>query len=692
MSDKIKPQHLARKAVLYVRQSSPQQVQNNRESQKLQYAMEAHLRSLGWSEIEIIDEDLGRSAGGSVTRTGFERMVAQVCLGEVGAICARELSRFARNSREWQHLIEMSRLVDTLLVDQEAVYSPRLSNDRLLLGLKGSLHEYELDLLRQRASAARLEKARRGELHSNVPVGFIKDEDGSLQKDPDQRIGGAIRLAFAKFLELGSVRQTLFWFLEQGLTLPARTMRGDVHWRQPTYSYLHNLLTNPSYGGIYAYGKTETVVCFEQGISKVRTRQRARDGWIAHIPGAHEGYLSGEEFERIQTMIADNRLDDGSPGATLRGNALLGGVLRCRRCGRRLRVCYKGASNAVIRYLCPQAQVDNQASRCIAFNGAPLDAAVAACLLRVVEPAAIEAALMAAEQYQQERAGLLDALARDLQAARYRAHRAERQYEASDPENRLVTQELERRWNAALLEVQRIEARMEAETKSMQSPPPGTLEEFQDLAGDLETLWNDPHIDFRAKKRLLRALIREVLVDIEEATSEIVVLIHWKGGVHTPLRLKRRRPGQHSHCVPENIVEAVRTLSRILNDERIAGFLNRAKIRTVRGNFWTRALVTSLRFNHGIDCYDPERQVAEGWINLSQAARLVGVTKRTLRLAIECGKVTAERPIPAGPWVLNKQTLQKQTATLFLKKGRPLLLSDPGIPTSAQAVLDLSTT
>jgi hypothetical protein len=310
----------------------------------------------------------------------------------------------------------------------------------------------------------------------------------------------------------------------------------------------------------------------------------------------------------------------------------------------------------------------------------------------VVEPAAIEAALMAAEQYQQERAGLLDALARDWQAARYRAHRAERQYEASDPENRLVTQELEKRWNAALLEVQRMEARIEAETKSMQSLPLGTREEFEDLAGDLETLWNDPHTDFRAKKRLLRALIREVLVDIEEATSEIVVLIHWKGGVHTPLRLKRRRPGQHSNGVPENIVEAVRILSRILNDERIAGFLNRAKIRTVRGNFWTRALVTSLRFNHGIECYDPERQVAEGWMNLSQAARLVGVTKRTLRLAIERGEVTAERPISGGPWVLNKQTLQDQTATLFPTKGKPLLSSDPGIPISAQAVLDLSTT
>lgn len=289
MSEKIKPHHLDRKAVLYVRQSSPYQVMNNLESQKLQYAMEAQLRSLGWKQVEIIDEDLGRSAGGTVARTGFERMVAQVCLGEVGAVCARELSRFARNSREWQHLIEMSRLVDTLLIDQESVYSPRLSNDRLLLGLKGSLNEYELDLLRQRATAARIEKARRGDLYSNIAVGFIKDEDGQLQKDPDKRIQGAIDLVFSKFFEMGSVRQTLLWFLENGLMIPARTIRGNVHWRHPTYSGIHRMLMNPSYGGAYAYGKTETVNCFENGVSQVRTRERPRDQWLSFIPDAHEG-------------------------------------------------------------------------------------------------------------------------------------------------------------------------------------------------------------------------------------------------------------------------------------------------------------------------------------------------------------------------------------------------------------------
>jgi DNA invertase Pin-like site-specific DNA recombinase len=694
MSQKINPTHLERKALLYIRQSSTYQVCHNTESQNLQYAMKERLVQLGWKTVDVIDEDLGRSASGSVDRPGFQRLVTEISLGRVGAVAAREVSRFARNSRDWQQLVEVCRMVDTLLVDLETIYDPRSSNDRLLLGLKGSLNEYELDLLRQRAHEARRHKAARGELFTPPSVGFVKAEGGGYVKDPNLRVQSAISLVFGKFLDLGSVRQALFWFKEHDVNLPVRVHElgsWKIQWKVPRYCMLYRILTHPLYGGAYVYGRTQTRLEFKDGKPHSSTRTRPRDQWLALIPDQHEGYISWDEFERIQTMIHENanRPNQENKGAVKKGAALLVGLLRCRRCGRKLLTHYSGRAGNVLRYNCRRGALDNAQPRCINFGGAKVDDAVSAEVLNVCPPAAIRASLEAAQSATQVENQAMDMLNGELEAAQYDAKRAFKQYDQTDPENRLVALELERRWNDALERVQQVEERIATEKQSQRNPPP-PAESLEDLDQDLHRIWDAPSTDVRLKKRIIRTLVEEVVVDVDSEHGKILLTIHWKGGVHTELNIPRRRRGSNRLHTDSSIIESIRQLALISHDRVIAGYLNRNGHKTGHGMNWTVERVAAARSRHKIPKFS-EKAKEQGWLTLTAAAKYLGISTTTLRKSIVKKTIKGLHPLNDGPWIINTSDLNTPEA-LAVKMAAQKRSGKGTEPDTDQLVLLKSTT
>jgi DNA invertase Pin-like site-specific DNA recombinase len=672
MSEKVKAQHLERGAYVYVRQSTPYQVRNNLESKERQYALEGRAQQLGFSKVVVIDEDLGRSGSGIQERPGFVRLLASVCQGLAGAVFALEASRLARNNRDWHHLVDLCALTETLLIDCDGIYDPRQLNDRLVLGLKGTMSEFELGLLRQRAREAFEQKVRRGFALWEVPVGFIRTEEGQIEKTPDRQVQQAVVSVFRKFQQLGSARQATIWFREEQILVPKTkpgTAGQEVIWGVPSSGRIRQMLKNPCYAGTFAYGKTAARTRIEEGRARQSSRYRKpQKEWKVLLLGHHPGYISWEEYlENQQRLEANVAMYEGEgSGAAKLGAALLSGLLRCGQCGRKLQVVYSGTSGRVPRYVCRGDRGDRESSRCLTVGSLRLDRAVAQSVLAAIQPAGIEAAVKLTECAQFEDYEKRKALELALERARYEEKRARRQFDAVEPENRLVASELEARWNGALAQVAEADARLVAAGKAAEPLSEQQKKELAALSEDLTGLWNHPDAPIQLKKRILRTVLTEITIDNVADSATHRLRLHWAGGVHTELRVERNKPGQHRHSTDRSVIELISDLVKICQDKTIAAILNRLGYKTGQEKTWNASRVAGLRGYHKIAPF----QKQDDWVTQEEAARELQVSDTVVKRLIRERVLPARQVVKFAPWIIEKKNLSLPAVLQQVKAAR----------------------
>lgn len=676
--DLLPPAILQRKAVVYVRQSTQAQVELNTESRRRQYELVEVARRRGFRTVDVIDDDLGRSASGMVARPGFDKLVAALCAGEVGAVLCFDASRLARNGRDWHHLLELCGLVEARVIDLDGVYDPCLPNDRLLLGMKGSISEFELGVIRARMIDAARAKARRGELRISVPIGYIWHREIGLGLDPDFRLQQVIRLVFERFRQLGSARQTHLSLTAEGVFFP-RPSDGkrltSFDWTAIRYRNVIGLLKNPFYAGAYVYGKSEKRIELVDGRArKSYGHGKPPEAWDVLIHDHHAAYINWAEYERNQIVLAANAYGRaGGQKSGRGGRALLAGTLTCGRCGRGLAVAYAGAPPGRPTYRCDRPNLMLGLPRCLSFGGSRVDAAIASEILRVVEPMAIEAALEAERMHREGEAERRRVAELDLQQSEYDASLAERRYAACDPENRLIAAQLEKHWEAALRRVEACRARLAAtDTPDPTAPMPN----FESLAADLSAAWLAPGVTTRSRQQLIRALISDIIADIDDTTREVVLTIHWQGGQHSQLRVRKPRTGEHGCQTPEQALAVMERMATRFSDTDIAATLNRMGVRTGQDKTWTAHRVASIRRVRGIHAFrSAEKNGA--WLTMREAAAKLGVTSHVVRRMIQDGILPAEQVVPGAPWQIRAKELESKCVVEALRqKGRPRHAAD----------------
>jgi excisionase family DNA binding protein len=669
---------LKRKAVVYVRQSTQSQVMTNLESQRRQYDLVDIARQHGFIDVEVIDDDLGRSASGTVARPGFDRLVAWLCAGKVGAVLCQDASRLARNGRDWHHLLELCGLVEARVIDHDGIYNPCHPNDRLLLGMKGSISEFELGVLRTRMLDAAKAKARRGELRLPVPFGYIWHRDAGLGLDPDLRLREVIRLIFTRFGELGSARQVLLSMTADQIHFPRPSDEGRMtsfKWVPIRYRNVISVLKNPFYAGVYVYGKSEKRTSIVDGRARRSYGHSKPVGtWDVFIRDHHEGYISWDDYERNQEQLALNTYGRaGGVKSGRGGRALLSGMMTCARCGRRLSVAYTGNPQSRPVYRCDKPNLMMGWPRCMTFGGPRVDAAVARELLQAVEPLAIEAAFEAERMHRKRQDDQRQILDLELRQARYEANLAERRYAACDPDNRLIAAQLEKNWEIALRRVRDLEARQPAGSSSAIEVDPSA---FANMAENLSAAWNAPDVTMRARQQLLRTLIADIIVDVDDAVRDVVLTIHWRGGQHSELRVRKPRTGEHGCATADDALAVMRSMAGRWSDEHIAASLNRMGLPTGQGKTWTAHRVASVRRVRSIHAYRSAEKDGE-WLTMTESAKALGVTNHRIRRLIKSGILPAVQVVSGAPYQIRADDLASEAVrTAAAWKGRPCRIID----------------
>ncbi|MGE5288023.1 MAG: recombinase family protein [Micromonosporaceae bacterium] len=663
---KVTASHLHRGAVVYVRQSTLTQVERNRESTARQYSLVDRAATLGWprTAVRVIDDDLGLSGASTAGRGGFAELAAQVGLGEVGIVLSLECSRLARNNSDWYRLLDLAGMTDTLIGDADGVYHPGLFNDRLLLGMKGTMSEAELHILRARLDGGIRNKAARGELRRALPVGLVwGDSDGEIRLHPDEAVIGVLTAIFDRFAVCGSVRGVWLWLRDQGLRFPlqpAAYLHGtEIIWVEPTYHAVHNVLTHPAYAGAYVYGKTrQHRYVGADGAPRIRRRALPQGDWEVLIKDHHRGFIDWDTYQANQARIGTNirpEAHEPGTGAVREGCALLQGLATCGVCGRKLAIYYQGPHKATPGYYCTGTGqlVDGRGTRHLHVGGVAIDAAVTQAFLAALAPAALQACLAAAQQLEDGHDAALVQWRRQVEHARYRAGHAERRYRAVDPENRLVARGLETDWEQALADVSAAEAALAR--REAARPKTLTAEEtaaILALGDDLDQVWSAPTTTDKDRKQLLRTLLEEVNISLtrDHTHAQAQLVLRWKGGAIGELSvpIKRKPPKIRT---TEDTVALVRRLAVHYPDATIAGILNRQGRRTARELSFTASRVQSLRHNWGIPCHQPGDNLPEGeLLTVADAAKELGLAPSTLHRWLGAGFIAGEQVTPGAPW------------------------------------------